>query len=424
MKGKRKPASSSPKKRARKSPAKVVSVGSPPSLAASVRPMLPIVTPKTSNTTIPAKFKGFKYFNFELKDGKDEYVVGEKKAVLFHTDYAGLIQNVRKFKSKAEFDKYFSRRPAVRPVVAPMVESPTKTSLPTADEIESARQLSMLTADDSPTNHIIGHYRTTSHSFMCAIVINFMSVFGGHSWIWKPVLMVNILSKMHKCVRITDPILVEALENMTHAYARDPDSPDAHKKLVKIFTPPGEPQKNIPIEEFRAYTYITIPVENLETTEQETEWLVRTIEALMLQIGDLMNSNVFELTLKKNQLKKDFINKIYDHNKKGNIRDFLNGVRGKASSVVHLTDHVIQPEADLIMTHLYKNRCVEAKYADDSDEQDDDESEAPADSDNLDNQVDSSQTFDEEGNPVPSEDANDDEDDKLNNEETEKEDEE
>jgi hypothetical protein len=109
-----------------------VSAASPKSLAA--RKNTALAAPRVAAKVTPVKsvdkasFKTFKYFFFELQDGKNETVYGVKKAETFLDEWESIVANVRKFKSKTLYDKFISSRGTERVPTKNMLETPPKSA--------------------------------------------------------------------------------------------------------------------------------------------------------------------------------------------------------------------------------------------------------------------------------------------------------
>lgn len=335
------------------------SPSSPVSLAVSK------VTPdnkKQKKALSVASFNGHTHFSFRLKNGEDEYKEGVREAVLFFKEYEDMILFVKKFKTHGGYATYLKKRVAEKNALQPLAVVATSTVTASDADREIAKKLAALTAGSEPCDALVAHVKVTSHSTQAALLIEFRNLFDSHYWGWKPNLQVPTLNKYPEVVAIADPLLKEFLCNLTHAYASDPNSSDKSKRLVTIFEPKNDIGRKISIDEYRAFSYITIPHASLSSREEEEAWLSTNVQRLMEGLRDVMNTSVFELALRSNRFKKSFIDKLYEPGKKTNLPDFLSHARGIARPCVHLTDHVIQPEADLITQHLYAHRLKDIKY--------------------------------------------------------------
>ena len=70
--------------------------------------------------------------------------------------------------------------------------------------------------------------------------------------------------------------------------------------------------------------------------------------------------------MKGSLTKKQLIHHIYDEKQKHHFQVYLRSTRIRVSNVVHLTQHVIQPEANRITSKLFEFRLNKIKYASES----------------------------------------------------------
>ena len=80
---------------------------------------------------------------------------------------------------------------------------------------------------------------------------------------------------------IDDDQLREALLKCEFRKASDPDDTNKNKPLVTLYKPPNDPQKTIPLENFRMYTFITIPYSKLSSSKEEHTWIESTLERVL-----------------------------------------------------------------------------------------------------------------------------------------------
>jgi hypothetical protein len=258
-----------------------------------------------------------------------------------------------------------------------MLETPPKSEKLSAADIESARKLAAKNARNFPSNEIVATWKTTSHSTLAVVFLDFNNSGGNSVWSWKPPIVVGTLNSWTDEFAVDDPEFDSFLHSLTHAFPRDPASDDPNKKLVQTYEP--QPGRFIYIDQHVLYGYLCIPVDDIETTEEETAWINDQVNSLVSQLRDLLSGARFEETMKQCEYKKEYIVKMFNRGKGLNLPDFLSTCRINVQQVSHLTDHVVKTEADIIMSHLYNNRQIEMKYkVPESDEEEEEEEEEEA----------------------------------------------
>jgi hypothetical protein len=319
--------------------------------------------------------KGFKYYYFELKDDRDETVIGTNKALSFLDDWESIVVQVRKFKTKKLYDSFIAvlnlnkESNKVLPATPP-----TKSQKLSSAEMDSAKRLAAESEDSSPSNEIVATWKTTSHSTLVVVFIELLTAEGNIPWCWKPLVVIGTLSRWPQFFKVNDEEFGNFLRSLSHAFVRDPTSVDPNKKLVTLFNP--SPGKTINIDNHILYGYVNIPVDDLGSTEEEKNWINERMNLLLDQFRTLMELPLFEAALKEKTYKKDYIEKIFNPVKGLNLPYFLSTSRNRVEMVGHLTDHVVKTEADIIMSHLYNNRQIEKKYVVQEEEEEEEEQES------------------------------------------------
>ena len=156
---------------------------------------------------------------------------------------------------------------------------------------------------------------------------------------------------------VGDPQLEQALDNLSYGPASDPDSYDKEKPLVTPYPPPNDFSKVILIENHCAYTFVTIPVENLTTKAEEQEWIDSASVRVLKGLHDIMKSPEFRATVEKigETRRQNYIKKLYSPSMKTNLVKFLNASVVKVTKNRMLTDLVTQSVSNDIIAHLYRN---------------------------------------------------------------------
>lgn len=321
------------------------------------------VTPEKSQKSCVKKTH--KYYAFQLQTGKDEYITGWEEAFQFEEDFASIITDRKSFRLKNLFDKHIAARErdfaSGKNFVVKTEKPPAPENVPppTREEKEAGETFKKIMSDSTPSDKIVGYVKTTSTSSVAVIVLRFVSIFGTDTWSFKADLMVPYLNHYPDVVTVSNPLLLEALRSMTYAFASDPNSNDKNKKLTVVLK--GN-RGDYTIDESRAYTYITIPYGDFSNQLEETSWLEETVPKILHGIREVLNSHVFKVGLEDNTYRSNYVTKLYEPGKKGNLPSFMSSAKVKMESLNHLTDHIIQREADAVMQHLFLRRIGRSKY--------------------------------------------------------------
>ena len=263
-----------------------------------------------------------------------------------------------------------------------------------------------------------GFWKTTSCSTICCIIFRVMNQYGTDTWVWNASLLAEIFKNYAKVMDIRDPLIYEALVNMDFGKASDPDNANKNVPLVAKYSPRDDPKKTLKIDVFHAFTYITIPVNLLDSRADEDNWIDSAVTKVLKGVRDTMNEEAFRATLERVGLsrRQNYIQKLYDPTKKTNLPKFLAGAIVKAKPVEYLTNHVIQAVSNDIMTHLYNNRLDTAKYPAEPKEETEEDNTATSDNAVDDNDGNTSNAAEEENKGETSdESAADDDDDNEEN---------
>ena len=317
-----------------------------------------------------------KYFFFNMGDNaKDAFFESPHLAAKHRRDYEGLIVQEKGFSNKKDFLSF--KKDHLNPLLNP--KSPQVAPPPDSNEAALPDPIVSLMNNDKDCDRIEAHWKVTSSSDKCVIIIRFISQYGTDSWVWKPDMKCEVLNKWADVMEINDELLFEAFSNMTSGKASDPDNSDKNVPLVTIYNPPNDPKKSIQLNVERAYTFFTIPHESLKNEKAEMEWLKSTIPRILRGLRDTLNTPLFKATMERlgQGRRQGHINKLYNPSQKSNLPKFLNGCLVKCEPVRMLTDHVIQVVSNDIMTHLWQHKTSEPKCADEEEvtEEDVDETE-------------------------------------------------
>lgn len=303
-----------------------------------------------------------KFFFFEMPPGVDDaFFTNAKAAAMHRQDYEGLIVAEKGFVKKASYLSFMKQHKD--PLLNPAAK-PTATDASSKSDRAAATQIVSLLSDAAESDRFHGYYRTTANSKLVALLFRCINIYHSDTWVFKPDLICSILPKLAEVIDVPDPLLHEALCNLRYGKASDPDSPDKTKALVTVYNPPSDPQKEILLENYRAYTFFTIPFETIDNYEAEQDWLSTKCAQVLRGIRDTMNTPTFRATMEQlGQVRRGaYIEKLYRADAKTNLPKFLNAAQVKVEPAKYFTQHVVQSVCNEIMTHLWNTRNPEPKY--------------------------------------------------------------
>jgi hypothetical protein len=187
------------------------------------------------------------------------------------------------------------------------------------------------------------------------------------------------INKFAQDSKVTDHMLRNFLGSIRWGYASDPHNHDNTVHLTVSYEDKKKSTRTY--DELVNYGYISIPVDMLNSSEEEDKWLKLNVQKLIEGLHQIvLKSKVFELLCKKLSARKSFVNIIFDRKKKANLPDYLESCAISVKPIKNLTHLLIQEDANRIVDYLYQHRLPQQKYksstrkntADDGDASDDD----------------------------------------------------
>ena len=344
-----------------------------------------VVTPNKNDNPKKRRQCRPKYWFFGTKGEMDDvFIDNATTAAAYRKDFSDFIETEKSWSRKADYEQFKKQHQD------PVLNPPASTSKPKDKENEDiAGQIVKRLGDkNQDCDRMVGYWRTSTTSKVVVAALRCINQFKTETWVWKPEFLVPIIKEYADVMQIADPIVYEAMINMRFGKASDPDKADKNIPLVTIYNPPQEPTKCINIENYRAYTYITIPYEKFNTVTEETEWIESAISRFLFALKQHLASDTFKAILIKlaESRRENYINKMFNPSGKSNFPKFLNAAIVRAEKCNKLTDHVIQTVSNDCMTVLFNNRLAKAKYPVDEDTTSSDggaEGEQAADSDDI-----------------------------------------
>ena len=293
-----------------------------------------------------------KYFSFELRNLPDEHIEGKEEADAFRRDYSDIIvkshayANLNYWESfKARRKKFFESSPKTPPTKKSSDDTDTKLML---QKMSGLRQVETFQ----------GFYRTSSRATKFILFFKWIGVQGDDYWCWKPKLMVPALTSYHGVRPPQDEVIRQAFTTLE--YAPRPDPNDHATGQVVVFSPDsGGRSYDIPI--FTTYAVFDIPVANLSSFQEETQWIQHTCSAFFEEMRSTMKQRCFKSLLF--ELDERFSTKLYDPKKVTNLTKFLDKAVVKVVPIDSMAAHVTTSVAELLTEQLWTSRSPVTKYA-------------------------------------------------------------
>ena len=302
-----------------------------------------------------------KYYWFKMAgDMEDAFLEGVPAANAHREDYGGLALEERGFHLKKDFVAF--RKELENAKSVPGVAAAPARAVSNPSAIAQAVLAKM--NNDRACDRFQGYFKTTGNSKMAVMIIRAINQFDSDAWVFKPEFLAEIFRNLGEIAPHPDLVVREALLNFSFGKASDPDKVDKNMVLQAMFNPSDNPTKTMTLDVFRAYTFFTIPVDDIDNKTDEGKWLHDAATRILRGIQQTMISDVFKETLEciASSRRTAYIGKLYRKDMKSNLPRFCNGAVVRADPIVRLTDHVIQTVCNDMMSHLYQNRVQGYKY--------------------------------------------------------------
>lgn len=306
-----------------------------------------------------------KYFFFAMKgDMEDAFIEGAANAAQHEEDYEDMIMDKKGWVRKNSYIQF--KQQHSNPVLNP----PSPASKTSKDAAANADKIVGMFNKTNSCDRIELYCRTSSSSSVVVMIFRLLNMYDTDAWVWKPEFMVPVLKTYAEVMDIKDKAVFEFLTNMTFGKASDPDQTDKNKPLVTEYKPPNDPHKTINIDIYRAYSYITIPLDKIKTRTAEEDWILSAGTRVGRGLIDAMNSDTFKATLEKIGMtrRQNYVSKLYLPSQKTNLPKFLSSAVIKTRMErKKLNHHVIQSVSNDMYSILWSNRLNHAKYPPDAD---------------------------------------------------------
>ena len=299
------------------------------------------------------------YYYFQMKgDMEDVYLKGAAIAARHRCVYDGLIVEEKVFRRKSSF------------LLHKQKHMTSALGVPVHPASNNERIVGLLGGTGS-CNRIELHYRTTRTSRIMIIVIRMMDKFDVDTWLWSPEFMVPALQAHARGGHELDPGFSECLINIKLVNASNPNGSVAGMPLVAQYTPPNNPLEVISTNVRHAYSYITIPLEQINTRDDEDSWISDTARQVGQSLVAAMKTLSFRASLEKISLvrKRNHTSKICLPSHRLNLPAFLNSVVVRSQPIRRFTDHVTKSAGTELLFLLWSNRLGRFKYPLDPEEE-------------------------------------------------------
>ena len=335
-------------------------------------------------TTAAAKRKPVvRFWAVETISGDHEGFTKKADFIAFQRDFGDIITQTSTFCTKKAMDAFLAKQVVIKKHKEAtaqkgddvlVIESPSKGMDMSPSDRSIVERAQQRVAQFRPQNTIVVFWKTTTHSWEMAGPICLMDYYGGHVWSGKPKQLVSTIKACyytekdsenpHPILVPSEPYLCEAIENLDTKRMRDITSRDPNCIKKNAWQPKkGEDgvKKEVQYFEQDVIVYrIPIPVRELSSLEEETDWCNNAATSLGNYFKKVMCSQLF-LDVHKTTVGNDrFWHSIT--NKKNGIVEYASSAIVKAEKLDMFTSHIIQKDAQDLVGALYKARQKTIKY--------------------------------------------------------------
>jgi len=338
----------------------------------------------TDKADTPKKKPPIKYWAFRMITGEIEYIENKKKeAEAFEEENKAIIDSKHTFEYKKHFKAFKQTASLMTPNSQPM-STPNKQ--PMTDNVKAMLQQALVGIEnDIPSDRIHLWYRTNPRATILAIIIRFMQATGKDDWKVKADNFAVAIRNHVVVFGDANMYVEEAFKNMKWGKMRDLSGPEDKVMMTHWTSPTSKATRDFPNNV--AWTYITIPVDEIATTAAETSWIMQTAENIGATIKQVLLTNTFEACFEKATNNPNIWRAITDEkNPAKNYQKFIEGCRIKVEECNNLNEHLtLHDGVKQITTLLFNSRLKERKYPEedkeeeDEEEEDDDEDESSSD---------------------------------------------
>jgi hypothetical protein len=239
-----------------------------------------------------------------------------------------------------------------------MKSSSNNTTTALDDDVTAQRILQSM-GNASNTDAFRGYFYVNARSSQAVLIFRLTGIQGDDHWCWKPDTMTKILSEYFKLKPHADGTIRNMLDNLTHGPMVDESDETKEAQKIIQYTPRGG-TRTVEVKLFTAFTYINIPVETLQSKQDEQEWLRMKITTFFDQLKIALQGKSFETVMKN--VNPTYAAKIFDKSRVSNIYTFIRRANILIDKTEILTKFLTRPVAEAITNHLWLSRCKTTKY--------------------------------------------------------------
>jgi hypothetical protein len=303
-----------------------------------------------------------RYWVFRMNNGEEEVIHTKDEAEEYETENSDIIEQIFKFASKEAMTKHqneakkFKSNNASSP---PKPTSVTPTPLTPEERIKLDR-ISAMIEQSRPTNKIELMFKTNSRATMAVVIITFRNEHGHHQWFCKPDIVAVTMCSYATHVPQDNEFVQKALQRMSYMRRRDTEKGPDHVKQVEWKPPKGGESKWY--DQHIAFTYVDIPFRDLQSVEDEENYLLDNLTLLGNTIKKIMQSALF-LDAYKNTLNSASMWKAMTEPKSGkNIMQYINDCKIKPMKCENINTYAVLEDTKSVTTFLFNTRHTERKY--------------------------------------------------------------
>jgi len=310
------------------------------------------------------------YYAFVMANGKVDCINSLKDALQFEEDNGGIIISKHEFTTKAEVAAF---KKSCRVTAGVADESPVSGGIPSPQKMTKREKskLDRLLArieSDRPADRLEVAWKTSTKSKACVIILRFLTKDGKDDWRIKGDHNAIALRNYAKTFEQQSKPINDALTHMEWGRMRDLGG-DARTVKVNAWTSPSS-QKSRDFPCFVPFSYFSLPVDKLDSEENETTFITSSCTAIGTAILQIMRTETYKRCLERatgNEALWRGINDPSNDNK--NYLTFVNRCKVKVVKCDNFNKHLVLDDANKLVTILYDNNQQDPKYkVDESDD--------------------------------------------------------
>jgi hypothetical protein len=316
------------------------------------------------------------YWVFRMNNGEEEGIDCEEDAEEYKVENEEIIEATFEFATKAAMMKHIATTKKLKlqnttPVKPSLGNSPPSNSVLSPEDRSKLDKIAAMVEQSRPSNKIEVLIRTNSRATKAIILVLWKNIHGQHQWFCKPDALTVAISSFVTEFKQEDKLVQESLLAFDVVRRRDPS-----KGSDDILVTTWESKDKTVVHEYPqyiAYATVTIPHENIDTDENEQNWLLAFGERFGKAVKDIMQFPVFQDCYKDTLRNPNMWDTMTGNGKRGTGLTFVQYVadcKVKSMMCENLNTYVVHRDAKLLTTILFESRAVARKYAreDDSNE--------------------------------------------------------